>query len=197
MLGAFKLLGSLAGTRIPATSSGALTLAPILSASVRAQADVDAMATLNGQQIQVLVWNYHDDLVAVPASPVHLSVKVPAAFGSRVTVTHMRVDETHGDAYTVWVSQGSPAAPSATQIAALQQAMEPAALNPAQVVDVTAGTVALDFDLPRFGISLITLTSALTTADGSVDAPVTADGSVDTSVIADGAIRDVALTTAF
>ena len=27
------------------------------------------MATLNGQQIQVLVWNYHDDLVTAAASP--------------------------------------------------------------------------------------------------------------------------------
>ena len=195
VLGAFKLLGRLAGTRLPVTSSGALPLAMVSSDNngVRGQADVDAMATLNGQQIQVLVWNYHDDLVAAVAAPVHLTVRVPTVFASRVTVTHMRVDETHGDAYTVWVAQGSPGAPSPTQIAALQQAGEPAALNPAQVVDVTAGVVPLDFGLPRFGISLITLTPSLTTADGSVDAPVPADGSVDTSVIADGAIRDVAI----
>ena len=31
-----------------------------------------------------------------------------SSFGARATVTHLRVDETHGDAYTVWVSQGSP-----------------------------------------------------------------------------------------
>ena len=39
------------------------------------------MATLNGQKIQVLVWNYHDDLVTAAAAPVRVTVKVPASFG--------------------------------------------------------------------------------------------------------------------
>src|SRR5262249_33814498 len=139
VLGAFKLLGALNGTRLPLTSSGALSLSAILASSVRGQADIDGMATLNGGQVQVLVWNYHDDLVTVAATPVRLAVKVPASFGARVTVTHLRVDDTHGDAYTVWTSQGSPASPSATQIAALQAAMDPAALA-AQTVDVVGGS---------------------------------------------------------
>ena len=88
------------------------------------------MATLDGAAVQVLVWNYHDDLVTVAATPVHLAIKVPASFGSSVRVSHLRVDESHGDAYTVWVSQGMPASPSAAQIAALQQAMDPAPLVP-------------------------------------------------------------------
>src|SRR4029077_3247756 len=65
VLGAFELLGSLAGTRLPVTSSGAATLATVLAGSVRgASGDVDAMATRNGRSLQILVWNYHDDLVA-------------------------------------------------------------------------------------------------------------------------------------
>ena len=79
-------------------------------ASVRQQADVDSIATHNGRQIQVLVWNYHDDLVTAPASPVHLSVKLPADFGTSAVVTRTLADETHGDAYTAWVAQGSPQA---------------------------------------------------------------------------------------
>ena len=157
VLSAFKLLGSLAGTRLPVTSSGAATLDSILANSVRGNPDIDAMATLNGESIQVLVWNYHDDLVAVAASPVQLTVKVPSAFGSSVTVSHMRVDDSHGDAYTVWTSQGSPAAPSAAQIQALQAAMDPMPLNPPQSIAVSNGLVSVSFDLPRFGISLLTI----------------------------------------
>ena len=164
---AFKLLGSLSGQTIPVTSTGALTLDAILANSVRGQADVNAMATLNGQQIQVLVWNYHDDLVAVPASPVHLTVRVPAAFGPLAVVDHLRVDDTHGDAYTVWVSQGTPAVPTATQLTQLQRAMVPAVFQPEQAVPVTAGAVALDFDLPRFGISLVTLAPPTGALDAS------------------------------
>jgi xylan 1,4-beta-xylosidase len=157
VLNAFRLLGSLAGNRLPVTSSGALALADILTGSVRAQADVDAMATRNGRSVQVLVWNYHDDLVTAPASPVHVTVQMPSGFGDVAVVSDLRVDDTHGDAYTVWVSQGSPASPTSAQVAAMQQAMLPSAAEPTRDVAVTAGSVALDIVLPRFGISLITL----------------------------------------
>jgi len=158
VLNAFKLLGSLEGARLPVTSSGARSLDDILVNSVRAQPDVDALATRTTDgRVQVLVWNYHDDLVQVPAAPVHLGVALPATFGSRAHVRHLRADEAHGDAFTIWLRQGSPAAPSAAQIAEMQQGMEPAPLGPDTTLDVVDGALTLDFELPRFGISLITL----------------------------------------
>ena len=170
VLNAFKLMGALSGNRLPVTSSGALTLDQILASSVRGQADVDAMATRDGNRVQVLVWNYHDDLVAVTAAPVRATVTLPSGWGARATITHLRVDETHGDAYTVWTSLGSPATPSAAQRVALVAAMEPAALEPARTVDVVGGAVTLDFDLPRFGVSLITLTPEASADGGAPDA---------------------------
>jgi xylan 1,4-beta-xylosidase len=157
VLNAFKLLGSLSGARLPVTSSGARPLGDILESSVRQEPDVDALAAIDGDRIQILVWNYHDDLVPAPPVPVTLSVSVPPAFGDRALVTHTRVDDTHGDAFTAWVSQGRPATPSAEQLAALRGAMEPALLEPEHAVDVAGGAVNLSFDLPRFGISLLTL----------------------------------------
>ena len=158
VMGAFELLGRLDGTRLPLTSSGARTLDDILTNGVRGDPDVDGMATLNGPAVQVLVWNYHDDIVTVAATPVHLAIQVPASFGALARVSHLRLDESHGDAYTVWVSQGMPASPSAAQVAALQQAMDPSLLVPDRTVAVAAdGSVAVDFDLPRFGVSLVTI----------------------------------------
>jgi xylan 1,4-beta-xylosidase len=159
VLNAFKLLGGLTGNAIPVTSSGALPLASILANGVRAQADIDAMAALSGQQVNVLVWNYHDVLETAAASTVSLTVNVPASFGTHVTASHLRVDATHGDAYTTWVSQGSPPTPTAAQLAALRQAMVPSLLQPDEVVPVTAGAVNRTFPLPRFGLSLITLSA--------------------------------------
>jgi xylan 1,4-beta-xylosidase len=185
VLNAFKLLGSLDGNRAAVTSSGALTLDAILSAGVRQQADVDAMATVTPQRIQVLVWNYHDDLVTVPATPVHLTVQASRAFGTRAMKTHLRVDDTHGNPYSVWVSQGSPAAPTAAQIAELEQAMEPAELEPAQGVDLTGGVATIDFDLPRFGISLVTLTPA-GASDASIPDAASGGGSDGASGAVDG-----------
>jgi hypothetical protein len=95
----------------------------------------------------------------VDAEPgrVLLGVTVPAAFGANASLTHTRVDHSHGDAFTVWESQGRPATPSATQLAALRAAMEPVVLERERVVEVADGAVRLPFDLPRFGISLVTI----------------------------------------
>jgi hypothetical protein len=158
----------LVGNRVPVTSDGARSLDDILTNSVRKDADVDAIATRNGTQIQILVWNYHDDLVPAAASPVHLSIKLPSDFGMSATVTRLLADEMHGDAYTVWTSQGKPAAPSQMQIQQLKDSMQPGLVESGKRVDVTSGTVNLDFDLARFGVSLITLTPS-GASDASVD----------------------------
>jgi xylan 1,4-beta-xylosidase len=174
VLGAFELLGRLAGARLPLTSSGAIGLDTILASGVRGAPEIDGMATLDGGAVQVLIWNYHDDLVEVAATPVHLAIALPAGFGAAARVSHLRVDESHGDAYTVWVSQGMPAAPSTTQLAALQAAMDPSALVPDSTVPAAAdGSLALDFDLPRFGVSLITIRAAAGPGDGGIDAGAT------------------------
>jgi xylan 1,4-beta-xylosidase len=176
VLGDFSLLGKLAGPRLPVTSSGALALDDILANGVHDQADLDAMATFDGQRVQLLIWNYHDDLVAAPATPVHLSVRLPESFGTRAALTHTRVDENSGDAYTTWVAQGSPAAPSATQLAALQQAMVPAVLSAGQVLNAPAGVATLDFSLPRFGVSLLTLDPVSSPTDGGLPRPGSGGG---------------------
>jgi xylan 1,4-beta-xylosidase len=159
VLAAFRLLGSLQGARLPVTSSGAAALASVIANSVRGSADVDAMATLDGDKVQILVWNYHDDLVAAPAAAVALGIKVPAAFGASVTVDEARVDDSHGDAYTTWQSQGSPKAPTAAQIQALQGAMLPQPIGAPRAVSVMNGTATVSVSLPRFGVSLLTVTS--------------------------------------
>ncbi len=159
VLGAFKLLGRLSGTRLPLTSTGALALDELLTNSVRDQPEIDGIATRDGDTLQILVWNYHDDLIGVPATPLHLTVNLPANIGPSVRVSHLRVDESHGDAYTTWLAQGMPAAPSNTQVRALRSSMEPQLLVPEETVAVSAGgSVVLDFSLPRFGVSLITAT---------------------------------------
>jgi xylan 1,4-beta-xylosidase len=163
VLNALELLGSLRGARLSVASSGARPLSDILAGSVREQPDIDALAAVDGDRIQVLVWNYHDDLVDAPPVPVTLRVAIPPGFSpsraSRaVRVKHTRVDDTHGDAFSVWASQGSPPTPSAQQLAALREAMVPVVLDPDHVALVVGDAVTLSFDVPRFGVSLLELT---------------------------------------
>jgi xylan 1,4-beta-xylosidase len=157
VLNAFKLLGRLGGTRLPATSSGARPLDELLANGVRGEPDIDVLAARDGEEIQILVWNYHDDLLDADPAPVTLEVTLPEGFGTRVAATHARVDDTHGNAYAAWVAQGSPAVPSAAERAELERAMAPAVFQDEREANVTNGTVTLSFELPRFGLSLVTL----------------------------------------
>ena len=169
VLGAFRLLGSLSGERVPVQSSGAAALDDILSNGVGASPDIDGMAALDGSTLRILLWNYHDDLVPVASSPVHLSVRLPAEFAPGVRVSHLRVDENHGNAYGIWVAQGSPQYPTEAEVLALKEAMEPSSLLPdATLLPSKDGSLDLDFDLPRFGVSLLTLEAERSpTAGGS------------------------------
>lgn len=177
VLGAFKLLGRLSGTRLPLTSSGAIALDELLTNSVREQPEIDGIATRDDDTLRILVWNYHDDLVGVAATPVQLTVALPASIGPSVRVSHLRVDESHGDAYTTWLAQGMPANPSSAQVSALQRSMEPELLVPDETVAVSAnGSVVLDFDLPRFGVSLVTLRPPRAGEAPTAAGPATNDG---------------------
>jgi xylan 1,4-beta-xylosidase len=180
VLGAFQLLGRLKGDRLPLTSTGARTADDIMANGVRDQPLIDGLAASNGDVVRVLVWNYHDDLVTVQATPVHLAIQVPPGLGPTVRLSHLRVDDSHGDAYTVWVSQGMPASPSAAQLTALRQAMDPAPLGPDQALTVGAdGSIGIDFELPRFGISLLTVERAAEGNDAGADAEAPPPGQTD------------------
>lgn len=177
VLSALQLLGRLAGTRLPLSSSGAKPLQALLDQSVRDQVDVDGMATRQGDTVQVLLWSYHDDLVPAAATPLQVSVQLPPGWGERARVSHLRVDESHGNAHALWVSQGEPQPPSAAQRAALLQAMEPSPLVADEVVAVSAsGLVSAAFELPRFGVSLLTLTPTTAPLTPDPSTPETAAG---------------------
>jgi xylan 1,4-beta-xylosidase len=158
VLSAFELLGRLQGARLPLTSSGALSLDELLNGGARMRPDIDGIAALNDGTIQVLVWNYHDDVTNAPPTQLHVAIRLPASFGSTAKVSQLRVDDSHGDAFSVWQSQGAPATPSADQVAELERAMHPVLLASESAVKVPADhTLPVDFELPRFGISLVTV----------------------------------------
>lgn len=159
VLSAFSLLGQLVGARLPLASSGARGLTDLLEQGVQGDPDIDGLAALDGRTLRVLVWSYQDLLATALPRAVRLNVDLPRTFGTRVRISHRRVDDEHGNAFTAWLEQGSPESPTPSQRAALQQAMVPVELSPDDTLDVNdSGALSLDFELPPFGISLITLT---------------------------------------
>ncbi len=160
VLNVFRILGKLGagrpgGSWIAAESSGAATLDDILSNSVAKSPDVNAVATRNGREVDVMVWNYHDADVAVTAAAIHLAVD--GLRGKTVRASEFRVDGDHSNAYAAWQKMGSPAHPSAEQTSQLQRAGDLEESVAEHSVEVRSGAASIDLQVPRQAVVLIRL----------------------------------------
>jgi len=155
VLNAFKMLGMLRGKRLALMSSGALGKERIIQEQVLGHPDVDGLAVATEEMVQVLVWNYHDDITPGPDTPVRIEIAGPSDIGGRARIIHYRIDHTHSNAFAKWESMGSPKAPTPAQRAELLAAGELETLGSATYQDVADAKLRLDFDLPRHGVSLI------------------------------------------
>ncbi len=155
VLNVFRMLGRMGGEFVEVESSGALPLATIRDAGVRAAPDVNGIATRADRRVAILVWNYHDDDVLAPAAAIDLVVDhVP---DGPVTVEHARVDADHSNAYEVWKTMGAPQKPTPEQYAQLEKAGQLAQLGPPERITSRDGRVRMSFALPRQGVSLVTI----------------------------------------
>jgi xylan 1,4-beta-xylosidase len=160
VLGAFKLLGALRGGSVPVASTGAKTLSSLLEDGVREEPEVDAWAALDENELRVLLFHYHDDLVEAEPATVRLQVSLPKAFGERVTLSEKRVDDTYGNAFATWKAQGSPVTPSDEQLEALHAAANSLDVGSPRTLEVEGGVATIELELPRFGLALLTLKKA-------------------------------------
>lgn len=157
VLNIFRLFGLMSGDRVSTTSTGAVPLEALLATGVRDIPDVDAFATKSSHEAAVMLWNYHDSETPAEAAPVALTIAgIPAGI-HRVLVQHYRIDQTHSNAYTVWLAMGSPQQPTPEQYATLRSAGQLQTLTGPTWLDVKDGSVQMSTDLPRQAISLLQL----------------------------------------
>jgi xylan 1,4-beta-xylosidase len=172
VLNVFRMLGMLDGPRAHAhsaqssnaqwltvSSTGALPLDSILANSVTAAPDVNAVATRNGNEIDVLLWNYHDADVDAPPATIQLTVD---GLKGTLLESEYLVDRTHSNAYAAWLHMGSPAHPDSTQKAALEKAAHLEELIRDQPLPATGGSNSspvLTITLERQAVALIRLQS--------------------------------------
>jgi len=157
VLNAFRMFGLLGDERVKVSSTRALPIEQIVSAGVRQQPDLRAIATRHGQQIKILIWNYHDEDVDVPAAPIDLVVNGLPESARRALLEHFRIDRRHSNAFTAWTEMGSPQSPSAEQYDQLQRAGQLQLLTSPVWIHVERGTTHLQFTLPRQAVSLVRL----------------------------------------
>ncbi len=157
VLSVFRMMGKLGAGRaggqwVKTESTGALPIARILGDGVRDAPDVNAVATRNGREVDVLLWNYHDDDVAAPPTAIHLMVD--GLRGNTAKAEEFRMDELHSNAYRAWLEMGGPAHPDDAQTRELEKAGQLAQTQPEHTISVRDGRTVIDLDLPRQGVAL-------------------------------------------
>lgn len=157
VLNAFRMLGLLSDERVKVTSSGALATADVVRDGVRTRPDINAIATRKDHEIEILVWNYHDDDVPFPAAPIDLVITGLPATAKRGRLEHFRVDSDHSNAFTAWKQMGSPQSPSEKEYKLLESAGQLQLLNSPEWIVIQKGAVQLHVTLPRQGLSLVRL----------------------------------------
>jgi len=136
-------------------STGARPLEDVVASSVDEAPDINAVATINGGEVDVLLWNYHDADVEVSPTEVHLVLD--GLREGKWTAAEFRMDSTHSNSYRAWQQMGSPAHPDKDQIAKLEKAAALEQTIPDHPVAVNAGKTAVDLALPRQGVVLVRL----------------------------------------
>lgn len=157
VLNAFRMLGLLGNERLAVTSSAALSSEDIVSAGVRDHPDICAIATRKEHEVEVLVWNYHDEDVPFSAASIELEIEGLPAEVNRGLLEHYRVDSDHSNAFGVWQSVGSSESLSVGQREELQKAGQLHQLKSPERVSIKKGDLKIEFSLPRQGLSLLRL----------------------------------------
>lgn len=157
VMSVFKMFSLMDGQRVSVASDKAVSLNEMMKKGVRQSPDVSALAALGDKQLTVMVWHYHDDDLPGPTAAVELSINGLPAEAKTPQISHYRIDAKYSNAYEVWKQMGSPAEPTAAQFATLEQASALASITPPRLSPASEGTVKMNLDLPRQGVSLIVL----------------------------------------
>jgi xylan 1,4-beta-xylosidase len=155
VLNAFRMFGMLGAQRVPVTSSAALPTDDVVLNGVRGKSDIEAIATRTDHEIQIVIWNYHDDDLPAAAAPIDLMVEGLPPDTKRALSEHFRIDAHHSNAFTVWKEMGSPQSPSPAQYQQLQDAGQLQLLSSPAWISLAQGAAHLQFELPRQGLSFI------------------------------------------
>ncbi len=157
VLNAFRMFALLGQERIAATSSGALSTEEVLRDGVRGQPEINVIGARNNHEIDVLMWNYHDDDINAAPASIDLTIDGLPVATRHGRLEHFRIDSTHSNAFAAWKTMGSPQSLSAVQLSELQKEGQLQLLISPEEIPIEKGVADLHFELPRQALSLVRL----------------------------------------
>jgi len=114
---------------------------------------IDGMATRSGNKIQVMIYNYDENVADKELKKVQLLVMLPSSGSYKLT--HYRIDENHSNAYTVWKSMGKPFNPNEAQIKQIKDRQGLELFEPERLIKVKNSTATFYAEMPHHSVSLI------------------------------------------
>ena len=155
VLNTFRMFGLLGNERLKATSSGALHPEDVVRDGVRGVPDIGVIATRKEHELEIIVWNYHDDDLPGAATTIDMNISGLPTKTSHGLLEHFRIDPEHSNSFTAWKDMGSPQSPTAEQYEQLQRAGQLQLLSSPAWMPIAQGGTHLQFALPRQGLSLV------------------------------------------
>jgi xylan 1,4-beta-xylosidase len=156
VLNVFRMLAKMDGERLSVDSSSGQAPASVEKSGVRADPDVNSIATYSAGRMCIFTWNYHNNDLPAPVADIGMEISnIPAGVAQ---ITEYRIDPSHSNAYTLWQQMGSPQHPTSVQYAALQAAGQLQKMGEPQSQPIDHGKLSLRLRLPRQGVSLLILT---------------------------------------
>jgi xylan 1,4-beta-xylosidase len=136
---AFRLLGKLGNERLQFAASG--------------NNNINGMATRLGDAIQVMVYNYNQDVNDRESEKVFLSVRMTSSKSYKLT--HYRIDENHSNAYSVWKSLGKPLIPNTDQMNQIVSRQGLELFEPVSIIKPEGMNILIPLVLPHHSVSLL------------------------------------------
>jgi xylan 1,4-beta-xylosidase len=155
VLNVFRMFSRMSGRWLSVQGDHTVPLDTMLSAGVRAQPDVSALACLDARKLCILLWHYHDDDVPGPDATVEISISGLPAQSHSAICSHFRIDDDHSNAFRAWQRLGSPQQPTPDQYLRLQQAGKLSTIDAPPGAEVKDGHLVVRLLLPRQAVSLL------------------------------------------
>src|SRR5882762_9653304 len=109
--------------------------------------NIDGLATRHGNGIQVMVYNFNQDVNDRELKKAELVVTLPSS--GKYKLTYYRIDENHSNAHTIWKSLGKPYNPTKAQLNQIKSRQGLELYEPKSVIKAKENKITLLLQLPH------------------------------------------------
>ncbi len=151
----FRMFSMMSGNELSSISNGSIPIDQIVTGGVKDKPDIGSYASSNGKDINILIWNYHDDDII--SQPAEIQLTITNLNSKKYSYQHYRIDSEHSNSYTAWLNMGAPQQVNDEQRKVLNLSSQLTFFDKPRDILTKESQIVLSFSLPRQGVSFIRL----------------------------------------